>query len=95
MSPAELDDLLVGWPAIREAATVGIPDDVLGERIAVAVVPAEGASATIDGLQEFLKSRDVAIFKWPERLVEIDKLPRNAMNKVVRSELRELVLERL
>lgn len=95
VSPAELDDLLVGWPAIREAATVGIPDEMLGERIAVAVVPAEGATPSIDDLQEFLKSRDVAIFKWPERLVEIDKLPRNAMNKVVRSELREQVLAKL
>ena len=95
VSPAELDDLLVGWPAIREAATVGIPDETLGERIAVAVVPAEGGKPSIEELKAFLKARDVAIFKWPERLVEIDRLPRNAMNKVVRSELRELVLAKL
>ena len=40
-------------------------------------------------------ARDVAIFKRPERLVLVDKLPRNPMNKVVRKDLRDLVLARL
>lgn len=95
ISPAELDDLLAGMPIATEAATVGIPDDVLGERIAVAVVAAPGASPELADVTEWLSSRDVAIFKRPERLVVVDKLPRNPMNKVVRSDLREMVLERL
>ena len=95
ISPAELDDLLVGHPMIREAATVGIPDPDLGERIAVAVVPRDGHSPTLLDVVEWMRKSDVAVFKRPERLVVVDALPRNAMNKVVRSELREQVLAAL
>lgn len=95
ISPAELDDLLVGLPQIREAATVGIPDDDLGERVAVAVVAEDGATPVLADVTAWLGKQDVAIFKRPERLVTVDRLPRNAMNKVVRSELREMVVARL
>lgn len=94
ISPAELDDLLVGHPGIIEAATVGIPDPVLGERIAVAIVP-RGAAPTIADLANWLDAKGTAVFKRPERLVILERLPRNAMNKVVRDDLRTLVLERL
>lgn len=95
ISPAELDDLLAGLPGSREAATVGIPDADLGERVAVGIVPAEGANPSIADVSAFLRERGVAVFKLPERLVTLDRLPRNAMNKVVRSELREAVLAKL
>ena len=95
ISPAELDDLLAGLPQAAEAATVGIPDEVLGERIAVAVVPAAGATPDLADVTAWLAARDVAIFKRPERLVLVDRLPRNPMNKVVRGDLRRIVLEKL
>lgn len=95
ISPAEIDDLLTGFPMAVEAATVGIPDERLGERIAVAVVPSEGAEPTIEDVAGFLAARDVAIYKRPERLVIVDKLPRNPMNKVMRNELRATVLDRI
>ncbi|WP_375291293.1 class I adenylate-forming enzyme family protein [Qipengyuania sp.] len=95
ISPAEIDDLLTGFPLAVEAATVGYPDARLGERIAVAVVPAEGAEPTLDDVIAFLSERDVAIYKRPEKLVIMKKLPRNPMNKVMRNELRETVLEKL
>ena len=95
ISPAEIDDLLAGAPELLEAATVGVPDDVLGERVAVAVVPKPGAEPSIETLGAWLESKGCAIFKRPERLVVLDKLPRNAMNKVVRDVLRAEVLARL
>lgn len=95
ISPAEIDDLLAGAPDLLEAATVGVPDDVLGERIAVAVVPKPSTSPSIETLGAWLESKGCAIFKRPERLVVLEKLPRNAMNKVVRDVLRAEVLARL
>ena len=95
ISPAELDDLIVGQPQIKEAATVGVPDERLGERIAVAVVPHEGEEPKLEDITAWLEARDIAIFKRPEFLVIVDALPRNAMNKVVRDELREMVVARL
>ncbi len=95
ISPAELDDLIIGQPQVKEAATVGIPDPVLGERVAVAVVPQSGAAPTLADIGDWMAAKDVAIFKRPERLVIVDQLPRNAMNKVVRDQLREQVLAAL
>lgn len=95
ISPAELDDLIVAHPDIAEAATVGVPDDHLGERVAVAVVPVAGKSLELTDISEWLKEQGTAIFKRPEFFVQVDKLPRNAMNKVQRDVLRETVLERL
>ncbi len=95
LSPAEIDDLLVGHPMLMEAATVGIPDDRLGERVAVAVVPRPGETPTLADISAWMESRHVAMFKRPERLVMVEKLPRNAMNKVVRSDLRNIVMAAL
>jgi acyl-CoA synthetase (AMP-forming)/AMP-acid ligase II len=93
ISPAEIDELLVGIPGVKEAASVGVPDGDLGERVAVAVVLEEGAEApTVADLGARLASAGVAVFKRPERIVVVDALPRNAMNKVVRAELRAKVL---
>ena len=57
----------------------------------VAVVPVDGAP-TLDDAKAWLKQSGLAVFKLPERIVVLDALPRNAMNKVVRSRLREEVL---
>ena len=93
ISPAEIDDLLVGQPMIREAAVVGIPDPDLGERMAIGVVPNEGAAPALADVTAWLAGKGVAVFKQPEFLVILDALPRNAMNKVVRADLRRLILE--
>ena len=83
-------------PLLTEAATVGIPDDRLGERVAVAVVPRGDKVPGLDEIVAWMgRTHDVAVFKRPERIVTVDRLPRNAMNKVVRSDLRALVLARL
>ncbi len=96
ISPAEIDELLVGLAGVREAASVGIPDPDLGERVAVAVVLETGCDApTVASLGERLAAAGVAVFKRPERVIVVDALPRNAMNKVVRADLRALILERL
>ncbi len=95
ISPAELDDLIVGHPNIREAATVGIADDKLGERVAVAVAADAGEEISLSDLTTWLGEQHIAIFKHPEMLVMVDQLPRNAMNKVMRDELREIVIAKL
>lgn len=91
ISPAEIDDLLAGHPALREAAVVGVPDEVLGERMCVAVVPT-GEAPPLAEVTGWLKAKGLAMFKLPESLVVVDALPRNAMNKVLRPQLRERVL---
>lgn len=80
-------------PGVREAASVGLPDPDLGERIAVALVMEPGAEPlTVAELGARMAAAGAAVFKRPERIFVLAALPRNAMNKVVRAELRELVL---
>jgi len=95
ISPAELDDLLAGHPLLAEAAVVGIPDARLGECVCVAIVPRTEQVPTLAAINDWLRQRQVAVFKLPERLAVIDALPRNPMNKVQRPQLRERVLAQL
>ena len=87
ISPEELDDLLAAHPDLAEGAVIGTPDTILGERVCAVIVPRTGKSLSVEALQDYLKSRGVAVYKWPERVVVTDALPRNPMGKVVRSEL--------
>ena len=87
--------MLAGLPVAVEAATVGVPDDRLGERIAVALVAKDGCAPELEDVTEWLAARDVAIYKRPEMLVLVESLPRNPMNKVMRNELRETVIGQL
>jgi acyl-CoA synthetase (AMP-forming)/AMP-acid ligase II len=91
ISPDELDNLLAGHPKVAEVAVVGYVDEVLGERVCAVVAPKHGESLELGEIVEFLKAKQIAVFKLPERLVITDQLPRNPVGKVLRSELREWV----
>jgi len=93
MAP-ELELLLHDHPEVRELAAIGIPDQALGERICVVVVP-EVAGVDPEELRtrlvEHLDRRGVAKFKWPERLVLADELPKTGVGKVRKDVLRSWV----
>lgn len=93
ISPAELDNLIAGHPAVAEGACVGLPDETMGERLCAIVVTRPGASLTLEDLTAYLKAQHVAIYKWPEQLVIVKQLPRNPVGKVVRGDLRRVALE--
>ncbi|WP_405162585.1 acyl--CoA ligase [Nocardia sp. NBC_01499] len=88
IAPAEIEGLLADAPGVADVAVVGYPDDVLGEKCCAFVVPAPGATVTLDALIEHLRAREVASFKLPERLAIVDTLPRNPVGKLLRRELR-------
>lgn len=92
IAPEEIDQLLSGHPNLIEACAFPVPDPVMGERIGLAVVPKPGETVTLEGVSAYLKSRGVAVFKFPEKLYSIGPLPRNALNKVLRHEVRERAL---
>jgi non-ribosomal peptide synthetase component E (peptide arylation enzyme) len=53
------------------------------------VVPQPGQAISLDDLTDYLRQQGLAIFKLPERLIEVDALPMNATGKVLRAELRK------
>ncbi|HEY4333643.1 MAG TPA: hypothetical protein VGM78_13775, partial [Ilumatobacteraceae bacterium] len=93
---AELEMLLLDHPAVVDVAAVGVSDARLGERVGVCVVVTEEARGRDPEqlrrqLVEYLDRRQVAKFKWPEHLLVLDQLPRTAINKVKKNELRALL----
>jgi acyl-CoA synthetase (AMP-forming)/AMP-acid ligase II len=92
ISPSEIDTLLEGYPGLAEAAVCAYPDDKLGEKICACVLPLPDTNApSLEGICEYLLQRGIAKFKLPERIEAMSALPRNPMNKVVRSVLQEAV----
>ncbi|GAY10084.1 class I adenylate-forming enzyme family protein [Pseudonocardia sp. N23] len=94
ISPAEVEALIVAHPAVAEAAVVGYPDEVLGERAAAVVVPAPGVPPpTLEDLVDALRAQRIASYKLPERLEVVEALPRNPVGKILKRELRERLRE--
>jgi len=91
ISPAELDVLIEGHPKVREGACAAYADERLGERVCAFVALKPGESLTLDELNAHLKAHEIATYKLPERLQVVDALPRNALNKVLRRELGQLL----
>jgi acyl-CoA synthetase (AMP-forming)/AMP-acid ligase II len=83
--PAEVERVLLQHEGVRGASVVGVPDDRLGQRVAAALELHEGETIDTDELQNFCLAQ-LARYKVPERW-HLGTLPRNAMGKVVRTEV--------
>jgi acyl-CoA synthetase (AMP-forming)/AMP-acid ligase II len=90
ISPEELDNLLSSHPKMLEVAVTGYDDDILGEKVGVVAVVAEGETISLDEIIEFLRDQQIAKYKMPEDLRLIDALPKNPVGKVLRRELKDL-----
>ena len=90
ISPEELDNLLSSHPKVLEVAVTGYDDEILGEKVGVVAVVAEGETLTLDEVIEFLKDKQIAKYKMPEELRVIETLPKNPVGKVLRRELKDL-----
>ena len=79
--PAEIENLLLGHPEVRQAAVIGVPDERLGEVGMAFVVLEPGAAVTPDELIAWAREH-MANYKVPRRVEVIDELPINAAGKV-------------
>jgi len=89
ISPVEIENLVGSHPKVHEVAAVGYPDEKMGEKVCVVVVPNPGESISLEEIIQFLRLKDVAVYKFPERLEIVDAMPRNALNKVEKNKLKE------
>ncbi len=85
--PREVEDVLSATPGVREAAVVGVPDEVWGQRLAAFVVLAPGSTLDADGVREIVRTA-LARHCVPRDVTFLDELPRNATGKVLTRELR-------
>lgn len=89
--PAAVERVLCECAQVSEVAVVGRPDDYWGEVVVAVVVP-EGVSRDAGKILSFCDGR-IANFETPREVVFVDSLPRNAMGKVEKEALREIVLQ--
>lgn len=92
ISSVELENQLMGHPAVREASVVGVPDDKWGERPLATVVIKDGEQVTAEELRTFLSSR-VAHWQVPERWAFIDEVPKTSVGKFDKKVLRQRYAE--
>jgi long-chain acyl-CoA synthetase len=92
--PDEVDRVLFAHPKVLEAATIGIPDERRGERIKSFVVLRPEAHATADEILEHCR-KELAPYKVPKDVIFLPELPKSAMLKILRRELREQELRRI
>jgi long-chain acyl-CoA synthetase len=88
----ELEDILYLIPEISEAAIVGAPDPVYGEKVLAFVIARQGAELTEKQVIDFMKSR-ISKFKAPERVFFTDEIPKNPVGKVLKRQLREMAVK--
>lgn len=88
--PAELENVMADCPAIAEAAVIGVADAKWGEAACAVVVRKVGAA--IDEATVLALFRDrLARYKHPRRVVFADTLPKNALGKVQKHELKKMI----
>lgn len=88
ISSVDLENALMGHPAVKEACVIGLPHPKWQERPLAAVVLKEGASVTEQELREFL-GKSFARWQLPDAFVFVDAIPRTSVGKFKKVALRE------
>ncbi len=89
----EVESVLLDHPDVLEVAVIGVPHPVLGEDVLAVVVPRPGCqphagSLSQEALYDYCKAR-LADYKSPRHVVFMDELPKNAMAKILKAQLRQ------
>ena len=89
--PREVEEVVDECPGVAEVAVVGLPDPEFGERVVAAVVR-DDPGLTAEKVVDFCRE-DLAGYKKPRQVVFVDALPRNALGKVLKHEVRKELME--
>jgi 2,3-dihydroxybenzoate-AMP ligase len=95
ISAEEIENLILAHPSVFNAAVVAMPDPLLGERACAYVIPKPGASLDFADLVSFLRAKQIARFKLPERLELVETFPLTSVGKVSKKDLRDDIARKL
>jgi len=92
--PREVEEVLYQHPKVLEAAVIGLPDKVRGEKVAAYVVLKPGETAKASEIRAFCRER-LAHYKVPRAVYFRDELPKSMAGKVLRRVIREEEMARM
>lgn len=95
ISAVAVEDELASHPRIGQVAAVGMPDEVLGERVCVYVVSNDGGDLSLEEVTAHLERQAVSKSQWPEHVVNLPELPVGPGGKTHKAKLREDIRERI
>ncbi|MCX5254965.1 acyl--CoA ligase [Streptomyces canus] len=87
----EIERAVAGYPRVARACVAAVPDEVLGERVALLVVTEDGHGIDLAEVTGHLESVGLSKAKWPEFVYDVEELPQTKVGKLDRSGARELV----
>jgi acyl-CoA synthetase (AMP-forming)/AMP-acid ligase II len=86
IAPAEIEDVLIAHPGVKDVAVIGLPDDEWGERICAVVVPSRASTPSAEELRSWVRHR-LRGSRTPDDVVWRPELPMTPTGKVIRREL--------
>jgi non-ribosomal peptide synthetase component E (peptide arylation enzyme) len=94
--PTEIERYLQSHPNVKDVSVVGMPDELMGERVCAFIVPKPGIKeVAFDNVVSFLKEKNMAAYKLPERVENLDELPLAGGQKIDKKALRKDIIEKL
>jgi long-chain acyl-CoA synthetase len=91
--PVEVENVICLHPKVLEVAVYGVPDNVMGEKVAASIVTVPGTAITVEEIKGFCNDK-LAKYKIPEYIIFANALPKNPGGKVIKDQLtKELTRE--
>jgi 2,3-dihydroxybenzoate-AMP ligase len=90
ISAEEIENLILSHPAVQNVACVPVPDPNLGEKMCACLVLKKDQRLELGELIDFLKTKEIAKFKLPERILVLDDFPVSTFGKVSKKILSDM-----
>jgi acyl-CoA synthetase len=89
--PARVEELVHRNPAVAKAAVLGVPDERLGEKVCLAIIPGVGCAPTAHEILQHLHAAGLSKFDMPEYFLSLERFPTTASGKIMKRELGEWI----
>jgi 2-aminobenzoate-CoA ligase len=91
LAPQEIEDAMLRHPAVRDDAVVGVPDEIMGQKVVAMVELEPGHTASQDLANDIVKSTMdlLATYKLPRELIFLASIPRTPTGKIIKKDLRK------
>lgn len=87
--PAEIEDIILGYPKVADVAVIGIPDEKWGQTIKAVIAPKSGTIIKEEEIIEYIKTR-LSSFKRPRIIQFVEPLPRIGSGKMDRVKIKDM-----